>query len=109
MTSPDETFAAIAGRLRAEPDVTEGTGFGRNPGLRVNGKIFAMLRDGELVVKLPAERCAQLMAGGAAGPFDAGKGRPMREWVVFPHRDAEDWPGAVDEALAFVRQSTRSA
>ena len=99
-----EAFAAIVERLRDAPGVTEGMGFGRNPGLRVNGKIFAFLRAGELLVKLPAERCAQLVADGAAIPFDAGKGRPMREWVVFPERGAEDWAGAAEEALAFVGQ-----
>jgi hypothetical protein len=104
MASPDETFAALAGTLRGGPGISEGTGFGRNPGLRVNGKIFAMLNGEELVVKLPAQRCAQLVADGAAVPFDAGKGRPMREWVKLPHRDAQDWPGAAEEALAFVRQ-----
>jgi hypothetical protein len=101
----EETFATIVERLRDAPGVTEGTGFGRNPGLRVNGKIFAFLRAGELVVKLPADRCAQLVADGAAVPFDAGKGRPMREWVLFGARDADDWLGAAEEALAFVRQA----
>ena len=104
MASPDETFAAIAARWREEPGVSEGTGFGGNPGLRINGKIFAFLRAGELVVKLPADRCAQLVADGAAAPFDAGKGRPMREWVIFPAREAGDWAGAAEEAHAFVRQ-----
>jgi hypothetical protein len=103
--TPEDTFAALAARLRAEPGVTEGTGFGRNPGLRVGGKIFAFLRAGELVVKLPAERCVSLVADGAAVPFDAGKGRPMREWVVFAHRDAQDWEACAAEALAFVRPS----
>ena len=102
--TPESVFAAVVERLRGELGVAEGTGFGRNPGLRVNGKIFAFLRAGELVVKLPADRCARLVADGAAVPFDAGKGRPMREWVVFSFRDAEDWQASAEEALAFVRQ-----
>jgi hypothetical protein len=102
--TPQDTFEALAARLRGEPGVTEGTGFGRNPGLRVDGRIFAFLRAGELVVKLPAGRCAGLVAGGAAVPFDAGRGRPMREWVVFGFRDAADWQASAREALAFVRQ-----
>jgi hypothetical protein len=109
MASPDDTFAAIAARWRGAAGVAEGTGFGGKPGLRVGGKIFAFLRDGELVVKLPAARCAQLVADGAAVPFDAGKGRPMREWVVFAARDLDDWAGAAEEAHAFVSRSASGA
>jgi hypothetical protein len=96
-----DDFDAIAERLLGEPGVDEGTGFGSNPGLRVGGKIFAMLVDGELVVKLPAERCTELAAGEGATTFQVGK-RQMREWVsVAP--GAHDWDALADEALAFVR------
>ena len=54
------------------------------------------------MVKLPAERCAALVASGEGRPFESGR-RKMREWVsVGPDRE-EDWPALVDEALAFVR------
>jgi hypothetical protein len=94
-------FDAIANELLAEPGVDEGTGFGSNPGLRVGGKIFAMVVDGNLVVKLPADRCAELAAGDGAAPFQIGK-RQMREWVsVAP--GTHDWPALAREALTFVR------
>jgi YjbR len=95
------TFATIADSLLGEPDITEGTGFGSNAGLRVRGKIFAMLADDGMVVKLPAERCVALVAEGHSRPFTAGKGRPMREWVVVAP-DAGDWSALAREALAFV-------
>jgi SEC-C motif len=53
VSDPAAAFAAIAERLRCEAGVSEGTGFGANAGLRVDGKIFAMLVRGELVVKWP--------------------------------------------------------
>jgi hypothetical protein len=99
----EATFADIAARLLREPDVTEGTGFGSSPGLRVEGKIFAMLARGELVVKLPANRCAEIVAGGSAHAFESGQGRPMREWIRVPEQDGADWPALAREALAFVR------
>src|SRR5262245_51189558 len=106
MNEKEQAFAAIATRLRAEPDIDEGTGFGKSRGLRVNRKIFAMLVRDQLVLKLPAHRCADLVAAGRARPFDAGKGRPMKEWVALP--DAlESWPTLADEALGFVRAAKR--
>ncbi|CAN5313812.1 hypothetical protein BH20ACT24_BH20ACT24_24460 [soil metagenome] len=52
---PEELFESLAVALLAEPGVSQGTGFGRSPGLRVGGKVFAMLVKGELVAKLPRE------------------------------------------------------
>lgn len=99
--APGEWFEAVAARLRGERGVTEGTGFGASPGLRVDGKIFAMLAHDEFVLKLPARRCADLVSGGAARPFDRGQGKPLREWVVIG-ADA-DWLALAREALEFVR------
>lgn len=82
--------------------MTSGTGFGSAPGLRVKGKIFAMLPYEELVVKLPAERCADLIGSGDARPFNVGR-RTMREWLVVEGVDPERWAELTAEALAYVR------
>jgi hypothetical protein len=106
MTSADEAEAAfrpIATRLLADPRVSAGTGFGSGPGLRVGTKIFAMVRHGELVVKLPRERVERLVADGIAGRFDPrGDGRLMKEWATVPVRHRRRWSRLADEALAFV-------
>ena len=91
-------FDAVIARFDGEPGVERGTNW-RSDGLRVNGKIFAMHVNGELVVKLPAERCAALVEAGRAHPFQSGK-RTMREWVAIG--DDEDWVTLADEAFAFV-------
>jgi hypothetical protein len=81
----------------------EGKGFGSSA-LKVNGRIFAMMSSrGEFVVKLPSRRVAQLVASGQADHYDAGKGRPMKEWLVVPPGSALDWSTLADEALTFVR------
>jgi hypothetical protein len=95
-------FAAISAELGAEPDVGHGTGFGSSAGLRVGKSIFAMLVREELVVKLPAERCAALAASGGAHAFVVGK-RAMREWVAVAPDSGHDWPALAREALAFAR------
>jgi TfoX/Sxy family transcriptional regulator of competence genes len=101
----DESFAVLANDLLGRPEVTEGTGFGSNPGLRVHRKIFAMLVRGQLVVKLPASRCAQLRDDGDASAFDAGKGRPMREWIAVSDDSVARWPDLAVEALGYVRST----
>jgi hypothetical protein len=60
-----------------------------------------MLVDGDLVVKLPAGRCAELVAAGHGRPFTSG-GRQMREWVAVPDEHAHDWMRLAEDAYAFV-------
>ncbi len=79
-----------------------GKGFG-SAALKVGGKIFAMIDSrGTFVVKLPADRVAQLIAQGQGSLFDAGKGKPMKEWVTCTGPPAS-WLALAREACAFVR------
>jgi hypothetical protein len=99
--TPEDRFAALVARFAGEPGVTSpgpGRGFGSSA-LKVDNRIFAMLSGGRLVVKLPRARVAALIAAGDGAPFDAGKGRPMKEWVAL---DAA-WEARSREALEFVR------
>ena len=103
MTEPEQRFAGLAAAYLVDPTITEGTGFGSNPGLRVNGKIFAMLVRDELVAKLPKARVDALVASGAGARFDPGHGRLMKEWASVPLEADVDWDELAAEALAFVR------
>jgi hypothetical protein len=85
-------YAALVKAELAQPDVAIGRAL-QNEVLQVCGKIFAFLKTGRLVVKLPAERVRELVAAGGAVPFTSG-GRVMKEWVCV---DAP--PGAAGEAL----------
>ena len=100
--TPEQIWEPIAKQQLTGRDVTTGTGFGTNPGLRVSGKIFAMLVRGELVVKLPKDRVDELVEAGVARRFDAGKGRPMKEWASVPASASRRWKGLVEEAKVFV-------
>jgi TfoX/Sxy family transcriptional regulator of competence genes len=100
--TPEQVWAPIAKDQLAKRGVTSGTGFGTNEGLRVSGRIFAMLVRGELVVKLPRDRVDELVDAGAARRFDAGKGRPMKEWASVPASSSRRWKRLVEEARTFV-------
>jgi hypothetical protein len=77
-----------------------GSGFGSNA-IKINKSIFAMLVNDRLVVKLPAARVAELIAARDGVSFDAGKGKPMKEWVGLAVDDASARQ-LVAEAMAFV-------
>jgi len=99
----EEAFTSIAVRLLGEPDVDEGRLFSAN-GLRTNGKIFAMLTRGDrITLKLPADRCSELVTAGRGVPFEAG-GRQMREWVSLVDPGPDEAMELAGEALAFLRE-----
>lgn len=97
-------FSELAEALVGRDGVTLGSekrGFGSDA-LQVEGRIFAMVTRGSIVLKLPAEQVRGLIASGQGSPFDAGKGRPMREWVVLERGAHERLPQLALEARAFV-------
>jgi len=105
-TTAAERFEQLVGTFAGRPGVTPpgadgARGFGSSA-LKAGGAIFAMLTRGRLVVKLPRARVADLIASGAGEPFDAGKGKPMKEWLVVGAADDDVWQHLAEEALAFV-------
>ena len=101
-TTADHLWHDIAETQLPLSGVTSGTGFGRNAGLRIGGKIFAMLVGGELVVKLPKDRVDELVASGAARRFEPGTGRVMKEWASVPTTSSRRWRALADDARTFV-------
>jgi hypothetical protein len=103
--TPQERFATIVEELLSYPDVTppsDGKGFGSS-GLKCKQKIFAMLVNGRLVVKLPAPRVDELIASGDGERFDPRHdGRLMKEWVTIEPTSAEAWLPLAREAMEFV-------
>jgi YjbR len=103
----ERVWRSLAEEQLALPNVTGGTGFGRSEGLRISGKIFAMLVRGELVVKLPRKRVDELVDAGVATRFDPGHGRLMKEWASVPPSTPKQWRALVEEARAFVGLAAR--
>ena len=103
----DPVFAAVMRRVLAlHPDDQEGRML-RSPGLRTAGKFYAFSSGDGVIVKLPAPRVAELVAGGDGLPCSPRPGRPMREWVELPACDEEPCLAYVLEARAFVASLAR--
>ena len=101
----DPRFALVVDAFAEDRRVTHGgsKGFGSGA-LKVNGRIFAMMSSkGEFVVKLPKERVEELAASGAGEPFDTGRGRLMKEWIVIG-ADRANWIELAREAYDFVKR-----
>lgn len=99
----DAIVAAFAADPRVQPPTQGSARFGGR-GLRVDGKIFAMMSGDAFVVKLPRERVAELVRTGAGAPYDAGRGRALAEWVAVTRPSA--WRVRAEEARSFVGATT---
>jgi hypothetical protein len=97
----DDLIDALVGAPGVTPPSRK-SGFGRSA-IRYQGKIFAMLVRGRLVLKLPEQRVGELVADGHGVPFDANKGVPYREWFSLDPDDDHDWLKLATEGLEFAR------
>ena len=96
----DPRFQKVAEAFADDRNVTYGQMFA-SMGLKVNGKIFAMLVKGKLVTKLPKARVDSLVSAGKGRHFDPGHGRLMKEWLTLDS-DSESWVALAREAQRFV-------
>jgi len=94
----EELFWELVEPMYADAAVSRSTMMGL-PCVRLHGRFFASLdrRNGALLVKLPAERVAHLIAAGHGEPF-APAGRVFREWVAALRPDRRRWRALLDEA-----------
>ncbi|MVA75086.1 hypothetical protein GC722_03445 [Auraticoccus sp. F435] len=72
------------------------------PGFRTGGRYYVFVTADELVLKLPAPRVQELIAGGQGSPCSPRPGHPMREWVQLAVADAATALPLVLESRAFV-------
>ena len=103
-------FETLVAAMLERPGTTYGSGdttagpqraFGATS-LKTNGRIFAMLVNGRLVVKLDRKRVDSLVASGAGTNFDPGHGRLMKEWLDLASDSEETWLALATESEAFV-------
>jgi hypothetical protein len=67
-----------------------------------------MLNKERFIVKLPVERVAALIESGEGLPYDAGTGKPLKEWVIISGNGLESWIKFGEEAKAFAQTLSKS-
>jgi hypothetical protein len=101
-------FETLVAAMLARPGTTYGSEAGRPQrafgatSLKTAGKIFAMLVNARLVVKLDKRRVDELVASGAGRNFDPGHGRLQKEWLDVESDSDQTWLELASESEAFV-------
>lgn len=101
----DTRFAPVVAAFAGDTEVSSGTMMSAF-GLKVNGKIFAMVARGRLVAKLPRTRVDGMVEAGQGERFDPGHGRRMKEWISVTAEDVA-WVALAREAHHFVKTASR--
>ena len=97
----NERYALIAEALKAQKGVTHAEDKPTSH-LRVDNKVFSMLVNENLVVRLPKSRAEALIAAGDGLHFVPEHGRVMSGWVAVTPDSNEDWLALSHEAMSFV-------
>ena len=101
-TVVDPRFEKLATDYSKEPNVKRGRLFASENVLSVNGKIFAMIYKGKLVLKLPADRTQELVSQKVGVNWGPSANRVMKEWIAIESEKAS-WPQLAKEAYTFVK------
>jgi hypothetical protein len=100
--SPEALYQSLFDHFGETASAVPSRRFGADA-LKVNGKIFASLTRGRrLLVKLPPDRVAALIASGVGEPFTTGPGPAKAAWVTLAPTSAPDWLVLAEEARAYV-------
>ena len=103
----EDRWERLVSAMLGQSDATYGAGEGAqrafgSTSLKTNGKIFAMLVKGRLVVKLDRKRVDAMVAAADGEPFDPGHGRIQKEWIALASESHQAWLAAATESEAFV-------
>lgn len=100
---PEELFWQLAAELKREDPRVEESTIMNGRCLRVGKEFLALVdyKGSGLVVKLPKERVAELVATSMGKPFGPA-GKIFKEWLAVPKPDRRRWRALLKEGIAFV-------
>lgn len=103
-----EHFWELAEPHLASGRLVEGTMMGHQclRSAATDGFVATVMRQsGNVVVKLPKDRVAELIEQDIGRPF-APAGKVFREWVELPEIDDDGWDAMLEESIEFVDSAT---
>ena len=103
VVTDEELFWDLIAEMELEDSrVEEGTIMGGRCA-RVSGEFLGLVdyKGSGMVVKLPKDRVAELIAAGKGRSF-APAGKVFKEWLSVPTRDRRRWRSLLKESIAFV-------
>lgn len=92
-----DPYAEVRAHFSQVPGVTVNAGRGAQ-GIKLGGKMFVMFHKGQLLVKLPPARVAEVIASGDGLPHDPGTGKPMKTRVLIPDTKKSLWIAYCEES-----------
>src|SRR5262245_21517625 len=98
----DATLGPVRAAFADNHEVIENRKYSSENVLAVQGRIFAMLVKGKLVVKLPKAPVDALVAGKIGENFHPSHGRRLKKWMVVGAGRAP-WDAMAKEAYRFVK------
>ena len=96
--SIEQVFTQVLNHFLGQKEVKK-----QGNSLKFKKKMFLMLNKERFIVKLPAERVAALIESGEGLPYDAGTGKPLKEWLIISGIDLESLIKFGEEAKAFAQ------
>jgi hypothetical protein len=104
--TPEDLFRAVVAHHADVLEFEPKRGFGSGA-LKVNGKIFASLSKGRLLLKLPERVVDRLISSNQGKRFSTGVNRAKKEWVTIGPSDAATWIALSQQARAYVQGGQR--
>ena len=101
--SAEEYFSKVLEHFLAMKEIKK-----QGNSLKIRRKMFVMLSKGNFVLKLPEERVNELKLSGEGLPYDPGAGKHMKEWVIIPTENNENWINLTQEAMDFAKTLAKS-
>ena len=98
-----DIYQELKNHFSSVDNVTVLSGSGAQ-GIKRDGKLFVMFLKGDILVKFPPERVAEIINSGNGQAYDPGTGKSMKNRVLIPQAKKDLWIKYCVEANDILRK-----